>query len=102
MTHRTAPGLGVPLRDVRDAGGVVHVSVGGRDVAVFATPDGLHGFETGLRFEPDGDGWFRADGARWNGATGESDDGRALDRAPARRLFAFAWRDDHGDAFYAP
>ena len=94
--------LGVPLRDVEDAGGVVHVSVGGRDVAVFATPDGLHAFETALRFEPDGDGWFRADGARWRGATGESDDGRSLDRAPARRLFAFAWRDDHGDAFFAP
>ena len=33
--------------------------------------------------------------------TGESDDGRALARVPTRRLFAFAWQDDHGpDAFY--
>jgi hypothetical protein len=99
--------LGVPLRRVEDAGGVVHVTVGGTDFAVFATADGIHAFETELRFDPaDGDfgvaDRFHADGTRWSGATGESEDGRSLDRAPTRRLFAFAWRDDHGDAFYRP
>lgn len=44
---------------------------------------------------------FEGDGTRWSGATGESDDGRALARVPTPRLFAFAWQDDHGpDAFY--
>jgi hypothetical protein len=34
--------------------------------------------------------------------TGESADGRRLDRLPTRRLFAFAWQDDHGpDAFWS-
>jgi len=97
--------LGVPLRRVEGAGGVVRVTVGGTDFAVFATSDGIHAFETDLRFDPanedDGDR-FLADGTRWSGATGESEDGRSLDRAPTRRLFAFAWRDDHGDAFYRP
>ncbi|MFB6353979.1 MAG: DUF3179 domain-containing protein [Halobacteriales archaeon] len=95
--------LGVPRPVVEAAGGVVQPTVGSRSVAVFATPDGLHGFfDDGLGFEPSAEpGRFRADGATWDGATGESDDGRALERAPARRLFAFAWRDDHGpDAFY--
>ena len=95
--------LGVALPTVEAAGGVVQAEVGGASVAVFATPDGLQAFlDGGLSFEPtEGAGAFVADGATWDGATGESDDGRALDRAPARRLFAFAWRDDHGpDAFY--
>jgi len=100
--ERDGDALGVPLSRVEAAGGVVHVAVGGREFAVFATPDGVHAFRTPLRFDPVGDGRFRADGAVWDGATGESDDGRSLDRAPARRLFAFAWRDDHGDAFLDP
>ncbi|MUV88549.1 hypothetical protein GJ629_00490 [Halapricum sp. CBA1109] len=46
---------------------------------------------------------LRADGTIWNPAAGESEEGRALDRMPARRLFAFAWQDDHGpDALYRP
>ena len=44
---------------------------------------------------------LRGDGTRWDPATGRSADGRRLDRLPARRLFAFAWQDDHGpDSFY--
>ena len=96
--------LGVPLPVVEDAGGVVQVEVGEASVAVFATPDGVHAFyDDGLGFKPtDAPGRFVADGAAWDGATGESDDGRELERAPAQRLFAFTWRDDHGpDAFYA-
>ena len=94
--------VGVPFPVVEDAGGAAQLRVGGTDVAVFATPDGIHAFEDpGFEFEPVGGGMFRADGAVWDGATGESDDGRRLERPPARRLFAFAWQDDHGpDAFY--
>ncbi|WP_121822263.1 DUF3179 domain-containing protein [Halostella salina] len=100
--ERGGDAVGVPLERVEAAGGVVHVTVGGDDFVVFATPDGVHAFETDHRFEPVDDGVFRADGARWDGATGRSDDGRTLDRAPVRRLFAFAWYDDHGDAFHDP
>ena len=103
--ERGGEALGVSLPTVEAAGGVVQPTVGGRSVAVFATPDGVHAFlDGGLAFEPtDEPGRFRADGTTWDGATGEADDGRSLERAPARRLFAFAWRDDHGDdAFYAP
>jgi hypothetical protein len=95
--------LGVPLPVIEAAGGVVQMTVGGESFVVFATPDGVHAFsDDGRSFEPaDDPGEFRADGTTWDGVTGESDDGRRLERAPARRLFAFAWRDDHGaDAFY--
>lgn len=76
---------------------MVEDEVGGRSVVVFATPDGVHAFENpGYAFEPVDDGTARADGT-----TGEGDDGRRLARLPARRLFAFAWQDDHGpEAFY--
>jgi hypothetical protein len=119
--------LGFPLPRVADAGGVATAAVGDLSVVVFATPDGVHAFENpGYEFEPvadDGEndggenddganddgkndvataGTVRADGTRWDGTTGESDDGRQLDRVAARRLFAFAWQDDHGlDAFWS-
>ena len=95
--------LGFPLPRVEEAGGVTEAEVGGRAVVVFATPDGIHAFENpGYEFTPaDGiEGHFRADGTRWDGATGESDDGRQLTRVPARRLFAFAWQDDHGEGAF--
>jgi len=97
--------LGFPLPQVEDAGGVATAAVGGREVAVFATPDGIHAFEgPGYAFAPGADaGTFRADGTVWDGATGRSDDGRTLDRLASRRLFAFAWQDDHGEgAFWSP
>jgi hypothetical protein len=119
--------LGFPLPRVADAGGVATAAVGDLSVVVFATPDGVHAFENpGYEFEPVADdgkndggenddganddgkndvataGTVRADGTRWDGTTGESDDGRQLDRVAARRLFAFAWQDDHGpDAFWS-
>jgi len=96
--------LGFPLPRVEAAGGVATAAVGDRDVAVFATPDGIHAFEApGYAFAPGEDaGTFRADGTVWDGATGESEDGRSLERLPSRRLFAFAWQDDHGeDAFWS-
>jgi hypothetical protein len=97
--------LGFPLARVEEAGGVVATTVGDLSVAVFATPEGIHAFERGgLEFEPaDEPGRFRADETTWDGATGESEAGRELERIPARRLFAFAWQDDHGpDAFWTP
>jgi len=95
--------VGVPVPVVEAADGVIQVEVGGDSIAVFASPDGAHAFfDDGLSFEPaEAQGTFRADGASWDGATGESNDGRQLERTPARRLFAFTWRDDHGrDAFF--
>jgi hypothetical protein len=89
--------LGFPLARVREAGGVVTATVGGREVVVFATDEGIHAFgNPGFAFEPDSNGAFSADGTVWDGATGDAGDGRRLERVPARRLFAFAWQDDHG------
>ena len=98
--------LGFPLPRVEAAGGVATAEVGDQPVVVFATPAGVHAFEnSGYEFtSAEGSaGEFRADGTRWDGATGESDDCRELDRVASRRLFAFAWQDDHGeDAFWSP
>jgi hypothetical protein len=97
--------LGFPLPRVEANGSVAHATVGDRDAVVFATPDGIHAFANpDYAFERTAEpATYTADGARWDGATGESDDGRSLERLPARRLFAFAWQDDHGpDAFWSP
>ena len=100
--EREGDALGFPLPVVRDAGGVVTASVGDSSVVVFATDGAIHAFENpGFEFERTGDRGYAADGTTWDGVTGESDDGRRLDSVPARRLFAFAWQDDHGpDAFF--
>jgi hypothetical protein len=93
--------LGFPFATVQAAGGVVTVEVGGMAAVVFATPDGIHAFE-----DPDSTGDRRTTGdseqtgASRDGATGQAGDGRSLDRLPARRLFAFAWQDDHGAAAF--
>jgi len=93
--------LGFPLPRLEVAGGVVTATVGGTDVVVIATEEGLHAFE-----QPDfelvvEDGTAVGDGTTWSLATGESEDGRRLRRVRTRRLYAFAWQDDHGaDAFY--
>ena len=99
--ERDGDALGIPLERVADAGRVVTTTVGETDVVAFAA-EGVHAFaDPGHAFEHDEGPYFRADGTRWHGATGRSDDGRALDRLPSRRLFAFAWQDDHGpDVFY--
>ena len=100
---RDGEAVGYPLSRVTDAGGVVHDSVGGREVVVFATDGGIHAFENpGFEFESVGDASFSADETVWDGVTGRSEDGRRLKRLPARRLFAFTWQDDHGaDTFYS-
>jgi hypothetical protein len=94
--------VGFPLPGVESAGGVVRTDIGGRDVVVVVTERvGIHAFaDPGYSFERDGEDVV-ADGTRWDPATGRAEDGRELERVPARRLFAFAWQDDHGpDAFY--
>jgi hypothetical protein len=96
--------VGFPLPRVKEAGGVVQTTVGTRNVVVFGTDDsGIHGFvDPGVSFEVTNEGVV-ADGTTWDPATGRAADGRRLERLPARRLFAFAWQDDHGpDSFYRP
>jgi len=86
-----------PVPQVEDEGGVVRDTVGGLDVLV-ALDDNreLHAFrDPGGDFEVDG-GKLRGDGTTWNAVTGDGEDGRTLQRVPARRLYAFAWQDDHG------
>ena len=97
--------VGYPLPAIERAGGVLTDTVGGRAVVVFTTGSGLAGYENpGYEFTPTDDGsGFEADGTVWNATTGAAADGRRLDRLPTRRLYAFAWQDDHGpDAFYSP
>lgn len=47
--------------------------------------------------------FFLGDGTTWDPVSGESGDGRRLERVSGRRLFALAWQDAHGsDAFNHP
>jgi len=96
--------VGYPAPRVREQGGEVVDAVGGTPVLVVTGDGGIYAYEDpGHEFERDPDGQLRADGAIWDPATGESDDGRRLARLPSRRLFAFTWQDDHGPtAFYEP
>ena len=94
--------VGFPLPWVQNDGGIVQTTVGDQDVVVVAGKTaGVHGFvDPGYAFEWAGTD-LRGDGTTWDPATGRSADGRRLQRLPTRRLFAFAWQDDHGpDAFY--
>ena len=93
--------MAYPLSRARAVGGLVTDIVGDCDVVVVADDEGIRAFENpGYDFErPQQD--LHADGTAWHPVTGESDDGRRLDPVPARQLFAFAWQDAHGDAFYS-
>jgi hypothetical protein len=96
--------IGFPLPRVLDAGGVVRTTVGSRRVLVVATAVGdINGFtDPGFSFEWT-DAGLVGDGTTWTPATGRAADGRRLERPPTRRVFAFAWQDDHGPvAFYDP
>jgi hypothetical protein len=104
--ERGGEAVGVPLPAVERAGGVLAADVGDESVVVVADA-GVHAYEDpgfDRRFRTDGDAGSRelvGDSTVWDGATGAAADGRRLSRVPARRLFAFAWQDDHGpDAFY--
>jgi hypothetical protein len=96
-----AEAVGYPVPVVRAAGGVVSDGVCGLAVVVVAAADEIHAFEApGFDFELV-DSELVGDGTTWDPATGRSEDGRRLDRVAARRLYAFAWQDDHGpDSFY--
>ncbi len=93
--------VGYPEPRVREEGGVVIDTVGGTDVVVATSEEGMQAFENpGYEFESTDEG-LQADGSVWDPVTGKSEDGRQLTRVPAQRLFAFTWQDDHGrDAFY--
>jgi hypothetical protein len=76
-------------------------SVGGHDLVVTTLGGDIHAFaDPGYGFEAR-DGMLSSDGTAWDPTTGRGDDGRQLSTVPARRLYAFAWQDDHGpDSFY--
>jgi len=92
--------VGYPVPELDAAGGVVTDRVGGTDIVVVAV-EGTHVFENpGYEFDVR-DATVHADGTTWDPATGQSADGRTLERVSAVRLFAFAWQDAHGpDAFF--
>ena len=102
VTPADGGALGFPQPIVEAAGGVVETTVGETAVVVLATDDGLHAFEQPefeLRLES---GSVSGDGTTWTLTTGESADGRRLRRVETRRLYAFAWQDDHGPrSFYS-
>jgi len=85
-----------PRERVAEAGGLVTDTVGGRRITVVLADGELHAFATPEVDLSLADGSLRGDGTTWDPATGESADGRRLDRLPGRRLFAFAWQDAHG------
>jgi hypothetical protein len=94
--------LGFVRERLLAAGGTATATVGDRAVLAVASEDGLFAYGA-----PDGpvglvDGDLRVDGRRVDPATGRGEDGTRLERVPARRLFAFAWHDDHGDRFHDP
>jgi hypothetical protein len=105
--------LGFPRPEVEATDGVATATVGGLDVVVFATDDGLHAFrDPGYDWQAVRAG-FRGGDALWNGSLGETVDEPAahsgeayrqrdpLERLPAVRLFAYGWVDNHGtEAFY--
>ncbi|WP_255196731.1 DUF3179 domain-containing (seleno)protein [Halorarius litoreus] len=91
--ERDGDAFGFPLPEVEAAGGAVTSTVGDSEVLVVAGDAGLHAFE-----RPAGD----IDAVTGVDLTAGTDaDGQRLTRLPARRLFAFAWQDDHGsDSFW--
>jgi len=93
--------VGYPVPTIEAEGGLIVDSVGELNVIVVTTERGIAAFENpGFEFTFR-DGTLYADGTSWGGMTGRSDDGRQLSRIPSRRLYAFAWQDDHGrESFY--
>jgi len=93
--------VGYPKSVIESEGGLVSDIVGGLDIIVVSSEHTLSAFENpGYDFEL-GEETLIADGISWDRTTGRSSDGRKLRRVPSRRLYAFAWQDDHGvDSFY--
>ena len=68
---------------------------------MLATDRGIDAFENPGFALSIAEGAIHGDGTTWGPPTAEGADGRPLRRLPARRLYAFAWQDDHSeDAFY--
>ncbi|WP_049980947.1 DUF3179 domain-containing protein [Halolamina rubra] len=97
--------LAFPSGRVEAAGSVATATVGGEDVVVVADGGEMAAYrDPGFDWRAAEDG-LRGDGTLWDAATGEPLDGSGrdpLERLPAQWLFAFAWQDDHGDAFWSP
>ncbi|WP_138004349.1 hypothetical protein [Halalkalirubrum salinum] len=75
--------------------------VGGIRIVVLATDDGMYAFEHPSFGLAIAERAIHGNSTTWDTTTAESTDGRQLHRLPTRRLYAFAWRDDHGEgAFY--
>ena len=93
--------VGYPKPVIESEGGLICDTVDGLDIVVVSSDHNLNAFEDpGYDFEVKGE-TLVADGASWDRTTGRSSDGRELRRIPSRRLYAFAWQDDHGvDSFY--
>jgi hypothetical protein len=88
--------VGYPRSRVESEGGLVYDSVGELDLVVVTIDGEIHAFETpefelGLQ-----EGVLSGDGTVWDPATGYSEDDRRPTPVSARRLYAFAWQDDHG------
>jgi hypothetical protein len=93
--------VGYPLPEVDDAGGVVADTVGGQDIVVVVASDTMQAFEDPVFDLNRRDGVLSGDGTAWDPASGHGAGGRRLEVVPSRRLYAFAWQDDHGPgSFY--
>jgi hypothetical protein len=93
--------VGYPVDRVEAEGNLVFDSVGGLEVVVVTADGQIHAFETpGFDVDLQG-GVLHGDGTVWDPVTGHGEHGRRLTPIPARRLYAFAWQDDHGpDSFF--
>ncbi|MFB6311657.1 MAG: DUF3179 domain-containing protein [Salinirussus sp.] len=93
--------VGYPIPTIHAAGGTLVDTIGSLDVLVVATDEVVGAFK-----HPGGDielrgGELVGEEGRWDPVTGAASSGKALHRLPTRRLYAFAWQDDHGaDSFY--
>lgn len=93
--------VAVPRPWALDRARVLTVPFQTQRIVVFTTDSGMYayehpgfdlGFESGER--------VAGDGTMWNAVSGQSQDGRQLDRVPTRREFAFTWQDDHGSSSF--
>lgn len=100
---RDGVAVAYPRPRVQSEGGIVFDSVGDQDVIVVSSGAEIHAFENPAYEFEIRNGTLYGDDVSWDMATGRSSDGRTLSRVPARRLYAFAWLDDHGgNSFYGP
>lgn len=100
---RSDEALAFPRDRVANHGGLVRTRVGGQSIVVVLPDDHLQAYE-----DPGGSlelssGTLRGAGQEWDASTGESlSGGSDLQQVPARRMYAFTWRDDHGPSAFFP